>query len=153
MKRVGVGLSAALICLGLPGLAFGAFKLGKYSGQTTQRCRSGAGCSPVGKALRISFSVRRARAKTMIVGMTWSEGKTCNLAPPHNHLTGKVGPIQVRVSKSGKFSYTNNSEQVIVHIQGRLSGKHASGTLNDSYTTQPGVTCKTGTVHWGASTT
>lgn len=153
MKRLVPGLAVAAIGLILAAAALGSFTPGGYSGHTSQRCPAGAGgiCKP-GSALPISFRVRTSHGRTMITDLRWTETTTCTVPPPHNHTTGGQGPISVKVTKAGRFSYYSNSEQVITRIQGRLSGKRASGTLSDSLTTQPGDTCKTGSVGWSART-
>jgi hypothetical protein len=150
MKRTGLGLAIA-------GVASASFKLGKYSGHTSQRCQAGASgrpCSP-GASFRIRFTVRRnPPTQILIIDLVWTEDDTCTGLPPgHEHSTTTQGPNDVRVSRTGRFSFTNSSSQARVHIQGSFSGKHASGTIKDTYDLRPGVTCTTGTVHWSAART
>lgn len=158
MKRTALGIVVAAIALGTAGLASAAstpaFKLGTYSGHTSQRCYyagpNGPSCKP-GARLTISFTVGRNYGQVTINNVRWTEVAACT---PYNYRTiGTAGPLTgVVVKASGKFSYTYSQFGVTMHFRGRLRGKRASGTMNDVEHDPSGVICSSGTFAWSAAT-
>jgi hypothetical protein len=127
--------------------ALGAFQSGHYVGHTSQSCRAREGCSPVGKAFAVSFTI----AGSSVKNFKWSEDGNCPPTPPPNERYSLVAnPVSGHISPNGRFTITKRFAGGTLSISGTVNGATASGTLNDQFANS-GSVCRSGKVTWRAT--
>jgi photosystem II stability/assembly factor-like uncharacterized protein len=110
----------------------GAYPTGTYAGRTSQH---------------LSFRFLATYGKVMHV-MT-ADRVSCN---NRRHATFAEGPFELPINHNGQFNKTFRYAGGSISIAGKLTAKHASGTLSDHFvaTSPPHALCQSGNVRWSA---
>jgi hypothetical protein len=70
---------------------------------------------------------------------------------PGNTFTGTVFRRFGAAIKGGKFVYSVNKASTVGQVAGTISGTKATGTITYAIPAKGGGSCKSGPVHWSAT--